>query len=86
MQVRRVICRFREEGYMEIFLHNLLMLMPEKIHKNNLSDAVVKKIQELFSTELILNLEGCSPSFFQLVTLHLSNCHVSLQTYGIHKS
>lgn len=64
------IDHFREEGYMEIFLHNLLMLMPEKIHKNNLSDAVVKKIRELFSTELKLNLEGYSCSFFQLVVLY----------------
>lgn len=53
---------------MEIFLHNLLMLMPEKIHKNNLSDAVVKKIRELFSTELKLNLEGSALVTFSLIS------------------
>lgn len=32
--------------------------MPEKIHKNNLPDSVVKKIRELFSVEPKFNIQG----------------------------
>ncbi|XP_065225730.1 E3 ubiquitin-protein ligase listerin [Planococcus citri] len=58
VQVRyRYASWLKDEGYLEMFLHNLQTLMPEKVHKNNLSDAVVKKIRELFSIEPRFTLE-----------------------------
>ncbi len=50
---------------MEIFLHNLLILMPDKVYKNNLSDAAVKKVRELFSIEPKFTIDG--KPFYSLV-------------------